>query len=349
MFPSASSRRAAVDAAYPRRRTPPPSRTGLDESGRRRPRKWKERDRDGLSGAEASSYTSGSATAWDSDEEGAPVMELMGDIFSALERMGRRDKGKRREDRAAISIHNLATQLSEFLPPSPVPSPNLWLSDPPENGAPPPSYDDTLADLPPDYTTTDALASAQTPEYTPFSSLNPSLCSNVPNCLRLSCATSPTSSFYLDEKSLYADIDFGFCEDGVKSHAKKKKGAAAKKPVEEKKEEEPAGGSGDAGAGDSGGSGDPPPDGGAGGSGGGDDGNGGDGNGGGGGDGDGWGDNAGWGATTKKKKKKGKKAEEEEEAERKKKEEEEEDAERKRKEEEEEAERKRLEDEPSSR
>jgi hypothetical protein len=201
-------------------------------------------------------------------------------------------------------------------------------------GQPPPSYDDTFADLPPDYTTTDALATVQTPEYTPFPSLNPSLCSNVPNCLRLSCDTSPTSSLYLDEKLLYADIGFGFSEDGVKSHAKKKK-APAKKAVNswdeddnKKKEEEGAGGEG---GGDNGG-GDPPADGGAGGAGGGDDGNGG--NGGVGGGADDWGDA--W-DTGKKKKKKGKKAQEEEE-----------EAERKRKEEEEEAERKKKEDEEAA-
>jgi hypothetical protein len=222
-----------------------------------------------------------------------------------------------------IQIHDLSTRLSEFLPPTPAPSPNVWVS-------PPPSYDDTIADLPPDYTTTDALATAQTPEYTPFPSLNPSICSSAPNCLRLSCDTSPSSSFYLDEKSLYAKIDLGFCEDAVRSHAKKKKGAAAKKNTfswdddeEKKKEEEAAGGSG--GGDNGGGGGDPPADGGAGGGDGGGDG------------GDDKKDEDEWGAwdTGKKKKKKGKKGQEEEE-------------ERKRKEEEEEAERKKKEEEEAA-
>jgi hypothetical protein len=152
----------------------------------------------------------------------------------------------------------------------------------------------------------------QSPEYTPWPSLNASLCSDVPNCLRISCNTSPTSSFYFDEKSLYADIDFGFSEDGVKSHAKKKKAAAAAKKTSnwgddgDKKEEDATG---DAG-GDNGG-GDPPADGGAGGAG--DGGDGGDGKK----DEDEWGS---WDTGKKKKGKKGKKEEEEEE--RKKKEEE---------------------------
>ena len=244
-------------------------------------------------------------------------------------------------------IRGLATQLSEHIPPSLVPSPELW-HEPSNYGLPPPSYDDTIADVPPDYTSTDALASAQTPEYTPYSSLNPSLCSDVPNCLRLSRDSSPTSSLYLDNKSFYADIDFGFCEEGVKSHAPKKrnKNNASKKPPqqEEKKDEAPPppADSGGGGGEDAPGGGDPPGDG-AGGAGGGDDGNGGDGGNGGTGDGvDGAGDTAG-----KKKKKKGKKAQEEEEAEKKRKEAEEAEAaaeaERKRIEEEE-AERKKVEE-----
>lgn len=165
-----------------------------------------------------------------------------------------------------------------------------------------------------------------TPDYSPFPSLNASICSDVPNCLRISCNTSPCSSLFLDEKSFYVDIDFGFHEDGVRSHAKKKnnkKAAPSKNPFDEpeKPPEPPAEPPPPA---DNGG-GDPPADGGSGG--GGDGGDGGDEK-----KDDDWGD--GWGAATdKKKKKKGKKAEEEE-AERKKKEEEEE-AERKKKEEEE--------------
>lgn len=229
-------------------------------------------------------------------------------------------------------IHDLNTQFSTLAPETPAPSPELWLESPQSYSQPPPSYDDTLADLPPDYTTTDALATAQTPEYTLFPSLNPSLCSNVPNCLRISCNTSPSSSFYLDEKSLYADIEFGFSEDGVRSHAKKKKKGGAAKAAwddddDKKKEEENAGG---AGGGDNGG-GNPPADGGGGDAGGegGDGGDGGD-------DGnneDEWG---GW-DTGKKKKKKSKKAQQEEE-----------EAERKRKEEEDEMERKKKEEEAAA-
>jgi hypothetical protein len=134
---------------------------------------------------------------------------------------------------------------------------------------PPPSYDESFADLPPDYTVTDALAIAHAPEYTPFTSHDDSLCSGVSKRLRIGNSSLFSSSFFFDEKSLYADIDFGYCETGIKSHAKKKAKPAAKKPAaastppEEKKEEEAAGG-GDGGGGD------PPADGGAGGGDGGD-------------------------------------------------------------------------------
>jgi hypothetical protein len=214
-------------------------------------------------------------------------------------------------------IHSLAAQVSEFLSPTPVPSPELWLSPSQSYGLPPPSYDDTIADLPPDYTTTEALATAQTPQDTPF---GPSLCSNVLNCLPLTCNTSPTS-IYFDQKSFHAYINLGFSEEGVRSHAKKKKGPAKKAAFnwddegDEMKENDLAGGSG---GGDGGG--DPPADGGAAGGGGGTGGDGGDG-----GDGDkdkneedDWGA---WG-TSKKSKRKSKKALVEEEAEPKEKEEE---------------------------
>jgi hypothetical protein len=159
-------------------------------------------------------------------------------------------------------LHHLATRLPAVRPPQSTPSPDLWNEASRSFGSPPPSYDDSVADLPPDYTSTDALAFAKTPEYTPYSSLNASICSNVPDCLRLSRDTSPGSSLFLDEKSLYPDIDFGFSEEGVRSHAKKKKGAAAaaapkKAPADEGKKDDAAG-SGDGG-------GDPPADGGAGG------------------------------------------------------------------------------------
>lgn len=225
--------------------------------------------------------------------------------------------------RAAISndsqFHDLATQLSQLLPPTPVPGPDLWIEPSLRNhGTAPPSYDDSVADLPPDYTSTDALAIAQTPEYTPFASLDASLCSNVPNCLRISRNTSPASSLFIDEKSLYADIDFGFNGDGVRSHAKKKNKPAVKKPAptsnafdEPSKEEPPP-------PAESPGGGDPPADGG--GAGGGDGGDGGDGDK----DKDKADDDLGaWGDAGTKKKKKTKKQQQEEEAERLKKEEEE--------------------------
>lgn len=244
--------------------------------------------------------------------------------------------------------------MREFLPATPAPPPDLWLSSSPQDQNPPPSYDDTIADLPPDYTSTDALATAHTPEYSPFPSLNPSITSDVPNCLHLSCYTSANSTFLLDEKSIWPEIDFGNCDKGVTSHAKKsnkkKQTPAPKKitPVEEEKKEEPAGdgGGGDDGAGGGGDGGDGGADGGAGGAGGGD-----------GGDGDGDKDKdkdkdkeeekeEEWGAwDSGKKKKKNKKKEEEE----KKKQEEEEEAERKKKEEEEaEAERKKQEEEEAA-
>jgi hypothetical protein len=173
-------------------------------------------------------------------------------------------------------FHHLATPL--LAPPSQRASPaELWSPAPQVPGAQPPSYDDSVADLPPDYTFTDAQAYAQAPEYTEFPSLNASVCSNVPNCLRLSCTTSPSSSIFFDEKSLYADIDFGYSEEGFRSHAKKKnnKAAPAKKPAsnaadegDKKKEEDPAG-SGDGAGGD-------PPSGGDAGGGDGGDGSGGD-------------------------------------------------------------------------
>jgi hypothetical protein len=122
--------------------------------------------------------------------------------------------------------------------------------------------------MPPDYTSTDALARARTPDYLPFLSFRASPRSSACNPLRKRNSSSPKSSLFLDVKSLYVDIDFGYSENGIKSHAKKKANKAATKkpapaatPVDDgKKEEEPAGG-GDGG-------GDPPADSGAGGDGG---------------------------------------------------------------------------------
>jgi hypothetical protein len=214
------------------------------------------------------------------------------------------------------------TQLSQLLPPPPVPTTDLWIEPSLRNNQlPPPSYDDSVADLPPDYTYTDALATAHSPEYTPFSSLNASLCSDVPNCLRQSRDTSPASSVFLDEKSLYASIDFGFTDDGVRSHAKKKKNAPKKAQTTSNAFEEPSPSEDPPPPPE-----EPPPPADGGGSGGGDGGDGGDG------DkekekdkdkaDDDWG--ADWGdVSTKKKKKSKKQAQEEEEAERLKKEEEE--------------------------
>jgi hypothetical protein len=148
----------------------------------------------------------------------------------------------------------LANRLPAVRPPPSNPSPDLWNEASRSFGSPPPSYDDSVADLPPDYTRTDALAFVQSPEYTPFSSLNASICSNVPNCLRLSRDTSPGSSLFFDEKSLYADIDFGFSEEGVRSHAKKKKAAAKKNNIsnalDDGDKNDGAAGGGDGGGGD---------------------------------------------------------------------------------------------------
>ena len=212
------------------------------------------------------------------------------------------------------------TQLSRLLPPPPVPTTDLWIEPSLRNNqVPPPSYDDSLADLPPDYTYTDALATAHSPEYTPFSSLNASLCSDVPNCLRQSRNSSPASSVFLDEKSLYPNIDFGFTDDGVRSHAKKKKNAPKKTQTTSNAVEEPSPSEDPPPPPE-----DPPPPADGGDSGGGDGGDGGDG------DkdkdkdkaDDDW--EADWGdVSTKKKKKSKKQAQEEEEAERLKKEEEE--------------------------
>lgn len=159
------------------------------------------------------------------------------------------------------------TQWSRF-PPSTLESfPESWSPAPRNYGSPPPSYDESIADMPPDYTSTDALAYAKTPDYLPFPSFRASSRSSVRNGLRKRNASSPTTSFFLDVKSPYVDIDFGYSETGIKSHAKKKAKAAAKPkpaaaatPADEGKKEEEAGG-GDGG-------GDPPADSGAGGDGG---------------------------------------------------------------------------------
>ena len=128
----------------------------------------------------------------------------------------------------------------------------------------PPSYEECVADVPPDYTTTDALAIVQ-------GLVDVKLDLGLPEA-------------GLRQSQRRTDIKVDLTEPkGIRYHAKKKKGAAAKKNAwaeeEEKKEEAPpaddgagddAGGgdgAGDAGGGDAGGGdggGDPPGDGGGG-------------------------------------------------------------------------------------
>ena len=132
-------------------------------------------------------------------------------------------------------------------------------------GSPPPSYDESVADMPPDYTSTNALAFAKTPDSSPFPSFRASLCSSV-NHLRKHNSSSPKSSFLLDVKSPYVDIDFGYSDTGIRSHAKKAKKATAKKPAAAPPPADDSKGE-EAGGGDNGG-GDPPADSGAGGDGG---------------------------------------------------------------------------------
>ena len=128
----------------------------------------------------------------------------------------------------------------------------------------PPSYEECVADVPPDYTATDALAVVQ-------GLVDVKLDLGLPEAGRR-------------QSQRRTDIKVDLTEPkGVRYHAKKKKGAAAKKNAwadeEEKKEEAPpaddgaggdAGGgdgAGDAGGGDAGGGdggGDPPGDGGGG-------------------------------------------------------------------------------------
>jgi hypothetical protein len=101
----------------------------------------------------------------------------------------------------------------------------------------PPSYEECLADVPPDYTATDALAVVQ---------------GLVDVKLELSLPEAG-----LRQSQRRTDIKVDLTEPkGIRYHAKKKKGAAAKKNAwadeEEKKEEPPAdeGAGGDAGGGD---------------------------------------------------------------------------------------------------
>ncbi|KAJ8104768.1 hypothetical protein OPT61_g10578 [Boeremia exigua] len=309
MPPPIAPRTAAAQST--RQKTRPCTKTDLAEGCKSRMEESR-----GSDVWEAGSCTSAGMAAWTSEND-EPVAAMMENIVFALERLECRaglDKGTGRD---ALSYCDSATH-SRLLPPAPGSTLDLWIEPSLRNDGspPPPSYDDSVADPPPDYTYTDALATAHTPEYTPFPSLNASLCSDVPNCLRMSRNTSPASSLFIDEKSLYAEIDFGFADDGVRSHAKGKKKAAAKKTANTSNaptphEEPPTPPE------------DPPPPADDGGSGGGEGGDGGDG------DKDKdkdkgdeeWGD---WGDAPTKKKKKSKKQAQEEEAERVKKEEEEE-------------------------
>ena len=56
-----------------------------------------------MSAWEASSYTSGSTTAWESEND-EPIAELMEDIFHALDRLERRDTGTKRALSSAVSV-----------------------------------------------------------------------------------------------------------------------------------------------------------------------------------------------------------------------------------------------------
>lgn len=98
-MPLASSRRAAVAAPSARRRTRPPSRTGLAESGASE----KSEHLLCLSDWGADSCTSGSMTAWESGND-EPIADLIEDIFHALDRLECRDAGKKRANRSSISV-----------------------------------------------------------------------------------------------------------------------------------------------------------------------------------------------------------------------------------------------------
>ncbi|KAJ9668531.1 hypothetical protein H2201_001172 [Coniosporium apollinis] len=201
---------------------------------------------------------------------------------------------------SSIPIH----YLSDFVRPILQPAGYLWSTIPIVDGAAPPDYDYTVLDSPPDYTTTDTLATVQFPYF----EVSPPLYHHL-----YPFAREPEIGF--GDSPISPKVDFSNT-DNLRERAKKK--AAAKKADawkdEEKKEDNAGkqnagGGDGDNG-GDTGGAG--------GGNSGGD---GGDGGGGGGGDdGDDWG----FGGSKKKKKgKKGKAAEADEEEEKKKQEEEE--------------------------
>lgn len=190
----------------------------------------------------------------------------------------------------------------------------LQCAEPAAYGAPPPSYDEAVNDLPPDYSVAPALAKAKISLHDSAPSKSaPKVHQDQPNSL--------------EKSSPDVLIDFE-STSGIRQHAGKKKKNAAKKAAaqdksandddgEKKGTEE--GQNGDGGAGDGGADG---------GNGGGD----GAGDGGGDGGGDDWDD---WPTGGNKKKNKKKKKKEEEEEEKRRQEEEEEEEERKQKEEEE--------------
>jgi hypothetical protein len=95
----ASSRRAADAAPFARRRTRAPSRTGSAESRRSR----KEQEAQHGSAWEANVCTSGSVTAWESEND-EPFAEMLEDVIHALDRLGRRNMGEKRAGRSPISV-----------------------------------------------------------------------------------------------------------------------------------------------------------------------------------------------------------------------------------------------------
>jgi hypothetical protein len=88
----ASSRRAADVAPSARRKIRPPSRTGSAESRR----SWKETEARHAHVWEANEYTQ--------SENDESIAEMMEDICHALERLGRRDHGRKREGRSAFLV-----------------------------------------------------------------------------------------------------------------------------------------------------------------------------------------------------------------------------------------------------
>jgi hypothetical protein len=93
MFP-ASSRRAADAAPFARRKTRPPSRTGSIEGGR------SEKEQEWQHG----SVCDTAEDTWEESGNDTPMVEMTEDIFHALERLARRDSGKKRTSRSTILV-----------------------------------------------------------------------------------------------------------------------------------------------------------------------------------------------------------------------------------------------------